>query len=279
MTFRLLCIVVIFLSGCSHQGKKDWKKADEYQRSRYTQAVDSMPLHGATAAQLTDAVPRHEPKTKAGNLSPYKVFGKTYRVLPTAKGYAAKGDASWYGMKFHGHKTSNGEIYDVNKMSAAHKTLPLPSYVKVTNLVNGKTCVVRINDRGPFKHGRLIDLSYAAAKKLDYIHSGTARVKVEAITPKRNVVIAAREVSKERLDVTKKIEKVFLQVGAYKDEELAQKKYRHLSGFLKAPLVLKKSEDNFFRLFVGPILPERSPRVTDLLTQAGFPKPLVLQGI
>jgi len=125
--------------------------------------------------------PRPEPLARYGNHSPYTVDGRTYRVLPSARGYRERGRASWYGAKFHGRPTSSGEPFDMYKVSAAHKTLPLPSWVEVTNLDNGRKLVVRVNDRGPFREGRIIDLSYAAAVKLGVVESGTAPVEVRAL--------------------------------------------------------------------------------------------------
>lgn len=136
----------------------------------------------ANVASLPDPEPRDEPRSAYGNPPSYQVFGKTYYVLDRAEGFREKGIASWYGRKFHGRKTSSGEIYDMFKMTAAHKSLPLPSYVRVTNAANGRSIVVRVNDRGPFHKGRIIDLSYAAAAKLDLLH-GTGLVEIEAITP------------------------------------------------------------------------------------------------
>jgi rare lipoprotein A len=125
--------------------------------------------------------PRAEPRAKYGNHSPYTVNGRTYHVLETARGYRERGDASWYGRKFHGRLTSSGEPFDMYAVSAAHRTLPLPSWVEVTNLDNGRKLVVRVNDRGPFKDGRIIDLSYAAAVKLGVVERGTAPVEVRAL--------------------------------------------------------------------------------------------------
>ncbi len=125
--------------------------------------------------------PRAEPRARYGNHSPYTVLGKTYRVLPSARGYRERGEASWYGSKFHGRLTSSGEPFDMYRVSAAHKTLPLPSWVEITNLDNGRKLTVRVNDRGPFKDGRIIDLSYAAAIRLDMLDAGTARVEVRSI--------------------------------------------------------------------------------------------------
>ncbi len=131
---------------------------------------------------IVDAVPKAEPHSRTGN-DPYRVFGKKYVPLSTAVGYKERGIASWYGPKFHGKKTSSGEVYDMHKMTAAHKTLPLPTYVSVTNLKNNKKVIVRVNDRGPFIGKRIIDLSYAAARKLDVVKPGTAMVEVRSIAP------------------------------------------------------------------------------------------------
>ncbi|MDH1265530.1 septal ring lytic transglycosylase RlpA family protein [Pseudomonas sp. GD03944] len=142
---------------------------------------DGAPWWDVDVSRIPDAIPMpHYGPVKA---SPYVVFGKQYYPIQDARRYQAVGPASWYGTKFHGQATANGETYDLYGMTAAHKTLPLPSYVKVTNLENGKTVVLRVNDRGPFYSDRIIDLSFAAAKKLGYAESGTARVKVEGIDP------------------------------------------------------------------------------------------------
>ena len=135
----------------------------------------------AKAAKVPAAVPRKEPLSKYGNPTSYVVFGKRYYTLKTASGFNERGIASWYGKKFHGRKTSSGEVYDMYKMTAAHKHLPLPTYVKVKNLENGKTITVRVNDRGPFHDNRIIDLSYAAATKLGILGKGTASVEIWAV--------------------------------------------------------------------------------------------------
>ena len=132
---------------------------------------------------MPDAVPKVEFRSRGGNKSQYQVFGKSYSVMATSLGYKERGGASWYGKKFHGYLTANGDKYDMYGMSAAHKSLPLPTYVKVTNLANNKVVIVRVNDRGPFHQGRIIDLSYAAASKLGMLNSGTGQVEVEAINP------------------------------------------------------------------------------------------------
>jgi len=151
--------------------------------SRYQQRYDSEPSYRHNVGAVADAVPRIEARSRGGNKSPYRVFGKQYWVMPSSLGYTATGTASWYGSKFHGHQTSNGEIYNMYSMTAAHKSLPIPTYAKVTNLNNGRHVIVRVNDRGPFHGDRLIDLSYAAATKLGYAKLGTAQVRIEAIDP------------------------------------------------------------------------------------------------
>jgi rare lipoprotein A len=135
------------------------------------------------AAAIPDAVPVREPLSAYGNPPEYEVDGVTYHVMDSAEGYQAEGTASWYGEEFQGRRTSSGEPYDMYAMTAAHRTLPLPTYVEVTNLENGRTVVVRVNDRGPFHADRIIDLSYAAARKLGIVGAGTARVRVRALEP------------------------------------------------------------------------------------------------
>ena len=147
---------------------------------------DGPPVRTANLDKIADAVPRREPRSRYGN-NPYKVSiegrNQYYTPMKSARGFKQRGVASWYGRKFHGRRTSSGEIYDMFKMTAAHPTLPLPTYVRVTNLDTGKRVTVKVNDRGPFLHGRIIDLSYAAAHKLGIARKGTGRVRIEAITP------------------------------------------------------------------------------------------------
>lgn len=134
-------------------------------------------------ASIPDAVPRPETRTRSGNPAKYTQFNVEYEVLETSKGYDEVGIASWYGPGFHGRRTSSGDTYDQNAMTAAHTVLPLPTYVEVTNLSNGRKVIVRVNDRGPFHDGRIIDLSYVAAVKLGIVQAGTARVRVRALDP------------------------------------------------------------------------------------------------
>lgn len=168
---RLLLLLgglVGLLSGCSSTGDKD-----------------SAPSNAPDLSGIEDAVPKAEPKSKYGNPKSYVVFGKRYHTKSSSNGHVERGLASWYGKKFHGRKTSSGERYDMYAMTAAHKTLPLPTYARVTNVSNGRSAVVKINDRGPFHGKRVIDLSYSAAKKLGVVSKGTAMVEIRAIDPNR----------------------------------------------------------------------------------------------
>lgn len=156
-------------------------------------------------ASTADAVPKSEPRSKFGNPPFYTALGRRYTVLASADGYVARGVASWYGPDFHGKRASSGETYNMYTMTAAHPTLPLPSYVKVTNLENGRSAIVRINDRGPFKSDRIIDLSYAAARKLGVWQNGTAFVEVRAITPPRDGDEADRIMLSESVPASKPV--------------------------------------------------------------------------
>ncbi len=142
---------------------------------------DSAPNRQVDVSNVPNAVPKNEPRSRYGNPKSYVVFDKRYYVMESSKGFVEKGIASWYGTKFHGRRTSSGETYDMYAMTAAHKNLPLPTYVKVTNLNNGKYVIVKVNDRGPFHENRIIDLSYAAAIKLDIVKKGTGLVEIRAL--------------------------------------------------------------------------------------------------
>jgi len=144
---------------------------------------DGAPAYPVDLAAIANAVPQVEPLSRYGNPASYVVYDQRYDVLNNSSGYVERGIASWYGTKFHGKRTSSGEPYDMYAMTAAHKTLPIPTYAEVTNLLNGKRVIVKVNDRGPFKENRLIDLSYAAATKLGITDDGTGIVEVRAIDP------------------------------------------------------------------------------------------------
>ena len=168
----------------------------------------------AVLQSIPDAVPRVEPRSTRGNPVSYEVFGKRYFILATSEGYRERGVASWYGPDFHARPTSSGEPYDMYGMTAAHKTLPIPAYARVTNLSNGRSVIVRINDRGPFVANRIIDLSYTAAHKLDMTRAGTAFVEVEVLTP-GSAGDAARELAAPVAAVPLATPVLYLQAGAF----------------------------------------------------------------
>jgi rare lipoprotein A len=190
---------------------------------------------------VPDAQPAAEPRSRYGNPPTYEVAGQRYHVLKTATGYRERGHASWYGSKFHGRRTSSGETYDMFAMTAAHKTLPLPSYVRVTHLGNGRSIVVRVNDRGPFHPDRIIDLSYTAAVKLGFLEQGTALVEVEAITPTHRGVA--------------RIEPTFLQVGAFQDSTRAASLREEVAAHGLSSVEVRSERRNralWHRVLVGP---------------------------
>jgi rare lipoprotein A len=202
----------------------------------------------ADSGAIADAVPRAEPRSPHGNPPFYDVFGQRYYVLPSADGYLERGVASWYGPTFHGGNTSSGEVYDMYGMTAAHKTLPLPSYARVTNLKNGKSVIVRINDRGPFVANRLIDLSYTAAARLDMIQGGTTLVEVRALTPGvPDELSRSTEVPAPAL---------YVQAGAFADRENAQRTLARLqaAGLENASVASPvQGLSHLYRVRLGPV--------------------------
>jgi rare lipoprotein A len=207
---------------------------------------DGAPSKTIHPSKITDPKPKTENYSKYGNPSSYQVMGKKYEVWDTHVGYEETGTASWYGTKFHGQLTSSREPYDMYAMTAAHKNLPIPSYAKVTNLDNGKSIIVRINDRGPFAHNRIIDLSYAAATKLQMLGKGTARVKVEAID--------ARVVPNK-----KSTDKIYLQVASFNERTNAES---------LAKQIKQKGHDSvevsphasLYRVLIGPFTDENQAK-------------------
>jgi rare lipoprotein A len=220
-------------------------------------------------SRTPDAVPRAEPRSAGGN-KPYVVFKKRYHPLPTAAGYRERGVASWYGKKFHGKRTSNGEQYDMYAMSAAHKTLPLPSYVRVRNLENGNTAIVRVNDRGPFLHNRLIDLSYAAAARLGIVGTGTGLVEIEGIdpgAPALATVADSRPVGGAKPSL-------YVQAGAFTDPDNAERLRARLAQARFSPVrIVRESRagQTFHRVRIGPVASvEESDRIIDGVARAGI---------
>lgn len=220
-----------------------------------------------TAADVKDAEPKPEPRARYGNHSPYEVFGKKYVVMDSSRGYHEKGTASWYGSKFHGRRTSSGEPYDMHLATAAHKHLPLPTYAEVTNLDNGRKVVVKINDRGPFKDDRLIDMSYGAALRLDMVRTGTARVEVRAIDVGGGSEIAHAESAKAVTSGT------WLQAGAYSRREGAQRLVHSLENANLVPVSIHDT-DGLYRVWLGPFASAtETERVIERAIELGFDRP------
>ena len=205
-------------------------------------------------------MPRPELRSRYGNGPDYEVFGKHYTVMASSSGYKERGVASWYGKKFHGNLTANREPYDMYAMSAAHKTLPLPTYVRVRNLRNNRSVIVRVNDRGPFVNNRIIDLSYVAALKLDMVRDGTSFVEIEAISfdepsgdrPTRQVSIRQPD---SPTPAAESAAGIYVQVGAFGDRSNAERRLMLLSSIGSAFIVEDAAATNraLYRVRLGPI--------------------------
>jgi rare lipoprotein A len=234
------------------------------------------PADGPSMADLkpgdvADAVPKAEPLARYGNHSPYEVFGKQYYVLPSRDGYHERGVASWYGSKFHGRRTSSGEPYDMHLATAAHKSLPLPTYAEVRNLDNGKKVIVKINDRGPFKHDRLIDMSYGAALRLGMIGTGTARVDVRVIDVAGERPVAANTADTGSAGADPAA--TWLQAGAYGKREGAEQLAGQLERARLNPVSIHDIGD-LFRVWLGPYSsPSEVESVISRAIELGFERP------
>jgi len=240
-------------------------------------------------SKVPDAVPKPEPRAASGN-NPYNALGERYVPMANAKGYRERGVASWYGKKFHGKPTSSREPYDMYAMSAAHKTLPLPSYVRVRNLQNGRSVIVRVNDRGPFLHNRLIDLSYAAAHRLGIVGTGTGLVEVEIVEPGESapVKLAGQPATEPRRPTFAVVSpvvaegrplnappKLYLQLGAFASRDNAEKlRARAQEAALGAALVQPSTAPNgasLYRVRIGPLASvEDGDRLTSQARALGF---------
>ena len=194
-------------------------------------------------ADLPDPTVRAVPRSRRGN-SPYVVFGKRYEVLPTAQGYRRDGKASWYGKKFHGRTTSSGEVYDMYQLTAAHRSLPIPTYVRVTNLDNGRRTIVRVNDRGPFHPDRIIDLSYAAAVKLGFHDRGVANVRVESVIPQAPSRAA-------------RTGRFFVYAGPFRDVRGADATHANVRKLVAEPTAMVR-RNGTLRVRVGPVASRRA---------------------
>jgi rare lipoprotein A len=258
---RLLLLGMVLLSlalvqGCSSQ----IAQPSEPNAGRYSQKYDSIPSRLPSPEELQEPQPKTEVPSRQGNRD-YQLFGQTWRIIPDARGYRATGTASWYGEKFHGHLTSNGETYDMYSMSAAHKTLPLPTYVRVTNVANQRSVVVRVNDRGPFHGDRLIDLSYVAAYKLGMLATGTAQVEIEALHPDADQLITTPLAAAEP--------RYYLQVHASRDLQRLQQEAHRLAEIYHVPATTQPN-DGLHRLLLGPFGEAQAAELIERLKADGL---------
>jgi rare lipoprotein A len=265
-------------SGYGNSGNSSFTDdTSKSQSSRYRDSDDSVPSGPPPdISKLVEPVPKVEPRALYGNKSPYTVLGRTYTVLPSARGYVERGIASFYGNKFHGYKTSSLENYDMYGFTAASKTLPLPSYARVTNLANGKSVIVRINDRGPFHEDRVIDLSYVAAVKIGVWPKGTGLVEVRGIDPGEPVLDLPPPPPAAPAG---HLPGIYLQVGAFSDSANAEQVAQRLRAGNFAPVQVTDAEINghtVHRVRLGP-LPDvdSSDHVSDRIVGMGLPRPRV----
>lgn len=253
----VLLLLGALVAGCSSQGPID--------------SGDNAPQNPKDLSGVSNAVPRVEPRSRYGNPESYVVFGKRYYTKSSSAGYSERGIASWYGTKFHGRRTSSGEPYDIYKMTAAHKTLPLPTYAKVTNLRNGRTIIVKINDRGPFHANRIIDLSYAAAARLGILEYGTGLVEVEAIDPSKP---SPQQPPATRQASAGEPATLFLQVGAFSNRDNAKRLEQRLqSSGLGEIHILEASNTSgpLYRVRIGPLATvDDADRVSNSLVSLGI---------
>jgi rare lipoprotein A len=263
-------LFVLLVSGCSS--------------SRYSQYHDSAPTGDIDLRRIDNVVPRAEPRSKYGNSPSYVVRGKRYYVMQDSRNFVERGVASWYGKKFHGHRTSSGETYDMYKMSAAHKNLPLPTYVEVRHLHNGKSIIVRVNDRGPFHDNRIIDLSYAAAKKLGITAQGTGVVEIRAIDPyqyHRDKHMAQKSAAQpvRTTTATSTDYRLFLQVGAFVSRTNAEQLRSRLLAELGSHSINTgySEEKNVYRVRIGPLTNvEQADQLAMRIAQLGFAEPHIV---
>jgi rare lipoprotein A len=252
---RVLALCLLAgLVGCASKAPAP---APSPNAGRYSISQDRAPTRSLDLSAIPEVTPTAITRTGAGNRSPYEVLGKRYKVLATEEGYFERGVASWYGEKFHGHKTSNGEIFDMYAVSAAHKSLPIPSFLRVTNLDNNRSIVVRVNDRGPFHGDRLIDLSYAAAVKLGYADRGTARVELEAIVVKADARAQREQPTSLARVGGGSVAAQYLQIGAYSEPSTARSVADTLNSLTRRPVKIEEVRTQEGRLLhrvrIGPL--------------------------
>lgn len=284
MNYKLFFLVAgsIFIVACSSVSPPSQPSgaAPVANAGRYSIAQDRAPSTPLDPSRIRDVELVPFNRTMAGNRSPYTVNGKQYQVMASEEGFQQTGLASWYGEKFHGHLTSNGEIFDMYQVSAAHTGLPIPSYARVTNLENQRSIIVRVNDRGPFHNDRIIDLSYAAAYKLGFSDQGTALVHVESMIPEQQGVILANAPSGS--NTVASISGRYLQAGAFSDLRAAERLSGRLRELTTRPVFIRsvqaQNAQQLHRVRVGPIADQREiERITDMMVAADLGQPYLVE--
>ena len=280
LRISIISPILVAMMACSSAPAPE-QTPESPNAGRYSISQDRAPTRIIDLSSIPEVIPEPLNRTGAGNRSPYTVLGKSYEVMPTEEGYNERGVASWYGEKFHGHKTSNGEVFDMFLASAAHKSLPIPSFLRVTNLDNNRSIVVRVNDRGPFHGDRVIDLSYAAAVKLGYADRGTARVQLESIVAtgvsRDRGVRGANSAGNATLRVSSADSK-YLQVGAFSDLSAAQEITSRVEEITSLRVFIRTVNTSknriLHRVRVGPISdPGQIQRVSESVVAANLGSP------
>jgi len=287
--FILTLLGTFLLAGCGsvNAPPSGGSQAGSSQNGRYSISQDRAPSGVLDPARIRAVVPEPLNRTMAGNRSPYTVNGRSYRVMATEEGFQQTGLASWYGEKFHGHLTSNGEIFDMYQISAAHTSLPIPSFARVTNLENQRSIIVRVNDRGPFHNDRILDLSFAAAYQLGFANQGTALVHIESIIPgQQNVLLASgtqQSAGSGAAGVADAMLARYLQAGAFSDLRTAQRLSERLQAITSRPVFIRSVQaengrQQLHRVRVGPISdPGEIQRITDMMVAADLGEPFLIQ--
>lgn len=237
-----LIAIILLLAGCATAPLK-------------TTTKDGPPGYDVDVSNIPDATPQNEPRSRYGNPQNYRVNGRMYHVMSNCNGYKERGVASWYGTKFHGQYTSSREAYNMLGMTAAHRTLPIPTYVRVTNLENGRQVVVKVNDRGPFEANRLIDLSYAAAKKLGITQRGTGLVEIIAIDPKQPQTV--KQYATKHVSQAKPGHPVlYMQIGSFSNQINAKQLANRVQKITNRPVRIQTSgitTKPIYRVQIGPL--------------------------
>ena len=249
--------IYIIFTGCSI-----FKNASPVPKNQ-----DSAPINKIDVSSINHITPKYEPKSRIGNPKNYKVFGQKYNVMSSSENFTQTGIASWYGVKFHGRNTSNGDAYDMYELTAAHKSLPLPTYVEVTNLENNKSLIVRVNDRGPFHDNRIIDLSYAAAAKLGVLAKGTAKVFIKAINLNKNLQdpIIDKPIYTAKNNLTQTI-----QAGAFGSIENALRYKNYITDIfnnqkINHQTITMKNINNLYKVHIENIAENSLDKITSTL--------------